>query len=108
MDTAYRYGGEEFTILLPETAASEAKTVAERIRALIEAERFVTMTNVDAGVTISIGVTEYYENEELSEFVQRADRAMYLSKRNGRNKVSSIDGDTEVKQSVLPFTKKTS
>jgi len=108
MDTAYRYGGEEFTILLPETTASEAKTVAERIRAGIEAERFDTATNGDARVTISIGVTEYYEKEDLSEFVQRADRAMYLSKRNGRNKVSSIHGGMEIKQSVLPFAKKTS
>ncbi len=108
MDTAYRYGGEEFTILLPETTASEAKTVAERIRAGIETERFVTDMIADARVTISIGVTEYFDNEDLSEFVQRADRAMYLSKKNGRNRVSSIDGDMEIKQSVLPFTKKTS
>lgn len=108
MDTAYRYGGEEFTILLPETTAAEAKTVAERIRFGIEAERFFTDSCNDARITISIGVTEYYDNEDLSEFVQRADRAMYLSKKNGRNRVSSIDGEHEIKQSVLPFTKKTS
>ena len=108
MDTAYRYGGEEFTILLPETSAGEAKTVAERIRIGIEAERFFTDSNAEAKITISIGVTEYYNHEDLSEFVQRADRAMYLSKKNGRNRVTSIDGDKEIKQSVLPFTKKTS
>ena len=41
-------------------------------------------------VTISIGVTEYYPKEELSTFIQRADQAMYHSKRNGRNKVSML------------------
>jgi diguanylate cyclase (GGDEF)-like protein len=41
-------------------------------------------------ITISIGVTQYSPKEELSTFIQRADRAMYLSKRNGRNKVSTM------------------
>jgi diguanylate cyclase (GGDEF)-like protein len=108
MDTAYRYGGEEFTILLPETTAEEARTVAERIRAGIEREEFTPTPHKGTTVTISIGVTEYFKNEDLSEFVQRADRAMYLSKKNGRNRVSSIFGEKEIKQSVLPFTSKTS
>jgi diguanylate cyclase (GGDEF)-like protein len=108
MDTAYRYGGEEFTILLPETTAKEAKTVAERIRTGIEKVRFLPQAANETNITISIGVTEYCRKEDLSEFVQRADRAMYLSKKEGRNKVSSIFGENEVKQSVLPFTSKTS
>jgi diguanylate cyclase (GGDEF)-like protein len=108
MDTAYRYGGEEFTILLPETSAEEAKTVAERIRSGIEDVNLLPIPGSTANITISIGVTEYFKNEDLSEFVQRADRAMYLSKRNGRNQVSSIFGEQEVKQSVLPFSSKTS
>ena len=108
MDTAYRYGGEEFTILLPETTAEEARTVAERIRAGIERVEFTPTPEKETTITISIGVTEYFKNEDLSEFVQRADRAMYLSKKNGRNRVSSIFGENEIKQSVLPFTSKTS
>jgi diguanylate cyclase (GGDEF)-like protein len=108
MDTAYRYGGEEFTILLPETTAEEARTVAERIRAEIERDKFTPISGKETNITISIGVTEYFKNEDLSEFVQRADRAMYLSKKNGRNRVSSILGEKEIKQSVLPFTSKTS
>ncbi|RJQ49607.1 MAG: diguanylate cyclase [Desulfobacteraceae bacterium] len=106
MDTAYRYGGEEFTVLLPETTAVEAKTVAERIRSGIERLTFAT-DHTQANITISIGATEYYQNEDLSEFVQRADRAMYLSKKNGRNRVTTVHGAEEIKQSVLPFTKKT-
>jgi len=108
MDTAYRYGGEEFTILLPETTAEEAKTVAERIRSGIEDVNLLPIPGSTATITISIGVTEYCKNEDLSEVVQRADRAMYLSKRNGRNQVSSLFGEQEVKQSVLPFSSKTS
>lgn len=108
MDTAYRYGGEEFTVLLPETKAEEALTVAERIRAGIERQKFITTTDRKAAITISIGVTEYCRNENISEFVQRADRAMYLSKKNGRNRVSSVFGEKEIKQGVLPFPKKSS
>ena len=89
-DSAYRYGGEEFTVILPETGGEEARTVAQRIRAALEAERFSPVDGADVTVTISIGVTEYHHKEELSTFIQRADKAMYLSKQEGRNKVSLI------------------
>jgi two-component system cell cycle response regulator len=89
-DSAYRYGGEEFTVILPETGGEEARTVAQRIRAALEAERFSPVDGADVTVTISIGVTEYHHKEELSSFIQRADKAMYLSKQEGRNKVSLI------------------
>jgi diguanylate cyclase (GGDEF)-like protein len=89
-DSAYRYGGEEFTVILPETGGEEARTVAQRIRAALEAERFSPVDGADVTVTISIGVTEYHNKEELSTFIQRADKAMYLSKQEGRNKVSLI------------------
>jgi diguanylate cyclase (GGDEF)-like protein len=90
MDTAYRYGGEEFTVILPETSLVEAETVAERIRTHLEEEIFTPISGKKLKVTISIGVTEYYPKEELSSFIQRADKAMYISKQNGRNRVSSI------------------
>ena len=89
-DSAYRYGGEEFTVILPETAGAEARTVAQRIRSALEAERFSPQNEKDVKITISIGVTEYQEKEELSTFIQRADQAMYLSKQKGRNKVSML------------------
>jgi diguanylate cyclase (GGDEF)-like protein len=89
-DSAYRYGGEEFTVILPETAGPEANTVAQRIRSALEAERFSPGNGQDVQITISIGVTEYQEKEELSTFIQRADKAMYVSKQNGRNKVSML------------------
>jgi len=92
-DSAYRYGGEEFTVILPETAGAEARTVAQRIRAALETERFSPENGPDVQITISIGVTEYHTKEELSTFIQRADKAMYLSKKNGRNKVSMLHAE---------------
>jgi len=92
-DSAYRYGGEEFTVILPETAGEEARTVAQRIRAALEAEPFTPKDGEVVTVTISIGVTEYHPEEELVTFIQRADEAMYRSKRSGRNKVSMLYAD---------------
>jgi len=90
MDSAYRYGGEEFTVILPETGGEEAKTAAERIRKAVETENFYPESDKPHHITISIGVTEYSMPEELADFIQRADKAMYLSKLAGRNKVSSL------------------
>ena len=92
-DTAYRYGGEEFTVILPETGGEEAGTVAQRIRAALEAERFSPVNGKAVKITISIGVTEYQTKEELSSFIQRADKAMYRSKQKGRNMVSMLYAD---------------
>jgi two-component system cell cycle response regulator len=90
MDSAYRYGGEEFTIILPETNGEEALNVAQRIRTAIEAERFSPNPGANVRITISIGVTEYHPGEEVTVFVQRADQAMYNSKEDGRNRVSTL------------------
>ena len=90
MDSAYRYGGEEFTIILPETTGKEAKNVAERISDAVESERFSPETGEDFSITISIGVTEYYKKEQLSTFIHRADQAMYKSKAKGRNRISFL------------------
>jgi len=90
LDTAYRYGGEEFTVILPETTCEEASNVAERIRIAVKAEKFDPDSQNDIIITISIGVTQYSPEEELSAFIQRADKAMYSSKQNGRNKVTAL------------------
>jgi two-component system cell cycle response regulator len=91
MDSAYRYGGEEFTVILPETEGEEAATVAERIRSAVENEKFYPEDSVQTvSISISVGVTEYSPNEDTAIFVQRADKAMYLSKQSGRNRVSCL------------------
>ena len=93
LDSAYRYGGEEFTVILPETSCEEAHTVAQRIKSALKAENFIPKQGKEAQITISIGVTEYSPDEQLSEFIQRADKAMYLSKGKGRNKVTSLTAE---------------
>ncbi len=90
MDSAYRYGGEEFTVILPETVGPEAVKVAERIRNKVAVEKFTMDQKTPIIITISIGATEYRSQEDVTEFVQRADKAMYISKQNGRNQVSSL------------------
>ena len=93
LDSAYRYGGEEFTVILPETSCEEAHHVAQRIKSALKAEDFMPQQGKEAKITISIGVTEYYPGEQLSEFIQRADKAMYLSKEKGRNKVTTLTAE---------------
>ncbi len=90
MDSAYRYGGEEFTILLPETKAEDAYTVANRIRKTIEKHKFIPEGKDPVSITISIGITEYCPTEDAATFVQRADKAMYISKQKGRNSISCL------------------
>ena len=93
MDTAYRYGGEEFTVILPETSRGEVMTVAKRIKDAMENEKFSPQSGKSISITISIGATEYCQGEKISTFVQRADKAMYLSKQRGRNQISTLFSD---------------
>jgi diguanylate cyclase (GGDEF)-like protein len=84
-DTAYRYGGDEFIVVLPETRANEAQKVAERIMALFPAACSYRVAEGGISTTLSAGVIEYRSGEDLSEFVERADQAMYRAKKQGGN-----------------------
>lgn len=90
MDTAYRYGGDEFTVILPYTSGSVARSVAERMQSNLKAIIFNPLPDDSVNITLSIGVTEYYPGEEIASFVSRSDTAMYKSKENGRNLVSLL------------------
>ena len=84
-DFAGRNGGEEFAILLPDTEISAAMRIAERVRAAI-AE--MSLAGTDVSVTVSIGVAGYPEHASTPERLARlADAALYLAKRQGRNRV---------------------
>jgi len=100
MDTAHRYGGEEFTVILPETACDEAAFVANRIRVSIESEIFLPVSEKEITITVSVGVTEYQTDERISAFVQRADQALYLSKDNGRNLISCLPEKQPLPQQI--------
>jgi diguanylate cyclase (GGDEF)-like protein len=90
MDSAYRYGGEEFTIILPETEIEEAGTVAQRVRKAIKEIVFSSDPSKNVLVTVSIGMTKYRPPEDITAFVQRADKALYNSKSGGRDQVSAL------------------
>ncbi|NVL89640.1 MAG: diguanylate cyclase [Desulfobacterales bacterium] len=84
-DTAYRYGGDEFMVILPETQGEEAKNVAERIREYFPAASSHDPSDDGINVTLSVGIVEHYPGEDLSAFVKRADQMMYQAKRQGGN-----------------------
>jgi two-component system cell cycle response regulator len=86
-DSAYRYGGEEFTILLPMTTSADGAVTAERIRTEFKKETFSTTPGQDANMTVSIGVAQYRPQEAVKAFVHRADKLMYQGKKNGKDSV---------------------
>ncbi len=83
-DRAFRYGGEEFIIICPETSDQNAGLFAERLRKNIENTR----TTGNLQVTISLGVTQYKKSDTPTTFSKRVDDLLYVSKENGRNCVS--------------------
>ncbi|MFQ5863383.1 MAG: GGDEF domain-containing protein, partial [Candidatus Brocadiales bacterium] len=91
IDFCCRYGGEEFTVILPETTKEMAFNVAERFRKEVEKLEFYPKTAKDASrpakITISIGVAEF-KNYDTDTFVNKADKAMYEAKKLGKNKVA--------------------
>ena len=86
IDYLVRWGGEEFVVIAPETDVDKAKVLAERIRKSIEGYRFDQIGTI----TISLGVTQYRENDTEDSFIKRADDAMYAAKGKGRNRVEVI------------------
>ena len=88
-DLLARFGGEEFTVILPKTPLLGAKTVAENIRiAFAEGKLKRSTTSKDLGtITVSIGVSQHRSGESLEDFIKRSDQALYLAKESGRNRV---------------------
>lgn len=83
-DSVYRFGGEEFAILLPHTAEQEAREVADRIREYIDAI-VVNCGDIDVSVTASCGVAMHLTGEVADQWLARADEALYQAKDHGRN-----------------------
>jgi diguanylate cyclase (GGDEF)-like protein len=91
IDACFRYGGEEFVVILPEEELSHATSVAERIRRAVEEHPFsIKREHRNTTVTISLGVAVAAPDEQVTgpELLKRSDDALYTAKRNGRNRVS--------------------
>jgi diguanylate cyclase len=89
-DFVARYGGEEFTITMMNTSLEDAKMIAETVRKEISAKRIQRKDSKEplGQITMSFGIASYCKSEGADSFLQRADRALYQSKRNGRNTTS--------------------
>ena len=93
-DSLYRYGGEEFTVLLPETPKAEALFAASKLKKVIEKEQFEgeKESQPDGRVTVSIGVASYpWDGNDGLELLRSADSELCRAKQIGRNKVCAVD-----------------
>lgn len=90
-DIAARYGGEEFAIVLPETSLAGGVKVADVLRKAVETKEVINKTSNETlgRITLSVGVAEYNPGESISEFIERADAALYAAKKAGRNRVEA-------------------
>ncbi len=86
---AARYGGEEFVLVLPEHTLQQATNVAEHIRRTVEEAKLVRSDTKEplSQITLSCGIARYRPSEDASDWLERADQALYHAKKHGRNQV---------------------
>jgi extracellular factor (EF) 3-hydroxypalmitic acid methyl ester biosynthesis protein len=110
-DSAYRYGGEEFTIILPMTTIEEGIVIAERIRDELRKEDFTPVPDKHVHLTVSMGLAQYKQGEDEKVFINRADHFMYQGKKNGKDRICSesypqerrINELKKIKNYLMPF-----
>jgi diguanylate cyclase (GGDEF)-like protein len=90
-DLVYRYGGDEFIVLLPSSSIEDSKKIAVRISEAVKSAEFKIDTEVKYKLSLSIGIAEYpTDANSAKSIVEFADKMMYLSKKSGRGKVFHI------------------
>jgi diguanylate cyclase (GGDEF)-like protein/PAS domain S-box-containing protein len=89
-DIVGRWGGEEFVVLAQVNNNDLLKMIAEKLRILVEKSSITTQKGTVIRKTISIGCTLYEEKDTLHDFIDRADKAMYQSKKSGKNKITIL------------------
>ena len=91
-DVAFRYGGEEFMVILPHTSGTQASAVAERVRTAVEDLRLSYDGRPLAGFSASLGVATFPDCGDTAEaLIQAADRALYSAKATGKNRVAMAE-----------------
>jgi diguanylate cyclase (GGDEF)-like protein len=91
IDIPARLGGEEFAVLLPETALEGASAVAERLQRFLTATPLLVRNGQSIHATASFGVAELVEGEAADELLRRADAALYRAKAEGKNQVARAE-----------------
>ncbi len=86
-DMVFRYGGEEFVMMLPETGVHAAREVAERIRTTVDTHQFLSQGGAVMDMSVSIGVAQWLGEDSIVDVLRRADGAMYGAKSAGKNRV---------------------
>ena len=89
-DVIARIGGEEYLLILPDTTLESARVLAERIRTAID-DQPLLVHRQPIHITVSLGIACIEGSVNLDDLTQAADRAMYLAKRGGRNRVASVE-----------------
>jgi diguanylate cyclase (GGDEF)-like protein len=85
-DLPARYGGDEISVILPETELVGAQIISSRLKDMITSHEF-TFNGNKMVVTVSCGVAQYRSNQSLSDFINAADHALYEAKQNGKNNI---------------------
>ena len=92
VDTAFRYGGDEFVLLLVETTLDQARIAADRVRRALAEPVFRAPTGVQVPLTVSIGLSAFPEDgETVDDLLGAADKALYKAKASGRNGIVGTD-----------------
>ena len=100
-DSVFRYGGEEFLVVLPEVGVEGAAVAGEHMRIAIEALQIEHEFSNNGILTASFGIAEENINSpSIKAVIERADNALYVAKANGRNQVSSAASDHELEDAA--------
>lgn len=99
-DISARYGGEEFVIILPDTTLSAGVAVGNSLRKTVATKDVINRASGEklGRITMSVGVAEFTQGENVEDLIARADAALYTAKHNGRNQVAAAPSSTKNKK----------
>jgi len=85
-DFAFRYGGDEFSLILQDTDLVSGRIIGDRLRRMIE-ESPVLIDGIEIPVTVSLGIVDFQDERTASALLNRADKRLYQAKSEGRNRL---------------------